>query len=88
MKDLGNGLALCTVCESQLKVKTLTAHVNGRKHREAVARFRQNAERLKAIAISAQKRPANAPDKEELERSGDQFGNEASKKGMEIKWKG
>jgi len=36
-------------CEAQIKSKALTAHLNGRKHRDAVARFKQGAQRAASI---------------------------------------
>ncbi|KAI1710088.1 hypothetical protein Ddc_13562 [Ditylenchus destructor] len=39
-KDLKNGFYLCSVCATQVKAKTWTAHANGRKHRETVQKLK------------------------------------------------
>ncbi|KAI1705698.1 hypothetical protein DdX_13492 [Ditylenchus destructor] len=40
-KDLKNGFYLCSVCATQVKAKTWTAHANGRKHRETVQKLKE-----------------------------------------------
>ncbi|VDK63952.1 unnamed protein product [Onchocerca ochengi] len=41
-RTLENGFLLCIICNTQVKNKLWIAHSNGRKHRENVARFKNN----------------------------------------------
>ncbi|KAI3410183.1 hypothetical protein GPALN_006543 [Globodera pallida] len=45
IKDLKNGFLFCQLCSMQFKSKTQTAHINGRKHREA--QLKQRDQQLK-----------------------------------------
>uniref|UniRef100_A0A915M7M6 Zinc finger protein 830 n=1 Tax=Meloidogyne javanica TaxID=6303 RepID=A0A915M7M6_MELJA len=43
IKDLKNGNSYCNICSLQFKTKVLTAHLNSRKHREALAQSKEDS---------------------------------------------
>uniref|UniRef100_A0A915M4F3 U1-type domain-containing protein n=1 Tax=Meloidogyne javanica TaxID=6303 RepID=A0A915M4F3_MELJA len=43
IKDLKNGNSYCNICSLQFKTKVLTAHLNSRKHREALSQSKEDS---------------------------------------------
>lgn len=63
-KDLKNGFFLCTICQTQVKAKAWTAHVNGRKHRENVQNLKKQ---LLAKSMEANKRKLSESENEDTD---------------------
>ena len=68
-KQKPNGNIQCLVCNTEIKPKIWTAHVNGKKHRESIDKLRSSAQkRGKESSARSADEPPNKKQKEVSEQ--------------------